>query len=103
MVFKSKMSMKSHTSDSTGFPKILVMTHAWAVGNFEMMGKEPPPGFENVFKLWQGNRVFAVFPAFHVSWKCIDLPIPSLLKITWSPNIVFMEGLKNLVLNSKLD
>ncbi|KAI9650306.1 hypothetical protein NHQ30_000319 [Ciborinia camelliae] len=59
---------KVHTSGSTGVPKTLTITHAGAKGTIDMMGMSPPEGWINQCQLWQGRKVFAVFPPFHAMY-----------------------------------
>ena len=57
-----------HTSGSTGIPKPLIYTHAFAATNTNMMSLDPPPGYESQDRMYQGKRVFITFPPFHVSF-----------------------------------
>lgn len=56
-----------HTSGSTGFPKPITWTHDFAAAYAKQLQLDPPPGFESIDKLYEGNRVFVMFPPFHVS------------------------------------
>lgn len=33
-----------------------------------MISMDPPPGYESQDRMYQGNRVFITFPAFHVGF-----------------------------------
>lgn len=55
-----------HTSGTTGFPKPITWTHDFVAAFAKQFQLAPPPGFESNDKLYQSNRVFLVFPPFHV-------------------------------------
>lgn len=59
-----------HTSGSTSHPKPIVWTHDYAASFIQQHQYEPPPGFDSVDKLYQGNRLVPMLPAFHASYKC---------------------------------
>lgn len=64
---KDEPLLALHTSGTTGIPKPLVWTHGWAAG-FQMWSQmDPPEGFESRDRYYQGNRLFPLLPAFHVS------------------------------------
>ncbi|KAG9231151.1 hypothetical protein BJ875DRAFT_383602 [Amylocarpus encephaloides] len=56
-----------HTSGTTGPPKPIIYTHDFAAACMQMMQLEPPEGFENVSRDYQGMRSFLLLPPFHAS------------------------------------
>lgn len=54
-----------HTSGTTGFPKPVIWTHAWAASFALQRYLEPPEGYESFDRLILGTRVFSLFPQFH--------------------------------------
>jgi acyl-coenzyme A synthetase/AMP-(fatty) acid ligase len=63
---KNEPLVALHTSGSTGMPKPIVWTHEWAAAYYNMIQLDPPAGYESQDRLFQGNRVFFLFPPFHV-------------------------------------
>jgi acyl-coenzyme A synthetase/AMP-(fatty) acid ligase len=55
-----------HTSGSTGMSKPLIWTHEFAAANYNMIQLDPPAGYKSQDRLFQDNRVFFLFPPFHV-------------------------------------
>lgn len=64
---KNEPLVALHTSGSTGMPKPIVWTHEWAAAYYNMIQLDPPVGYESQDRLFQANRVFFLFPPFHVS------------------------------------
>ena len=58
-----------HTSGATSHPKSIVWTHDYAASFIQQQQYEPPPGFDSVDKLYQGNRLVPILPVFHASHK----------------------------------
>ena len=56
-----------HTSGSTGLPKPVVWSHAYAATYLKAIRLDPPQGFESQDRLFQANRMFFMLPPFHVS------------------------------------
>ncbi|MCJ1249488.1 hypothetical protein MMC30_006712 [Trapelia coarctata] len=57
-----------HTSGSTGFPKPITWTHDFVAAYARQLQLDPPQGFESNDKLYEGNRVFMMFPPFHAAY-----------------------------------
>ena len=55
-----------HTSGTTSHPKPIIWTHDYAASFIQQFHRLPPPGYESMDKLLQGNRVAVVMPQFHV-------------------------------------
>lgn len=72
-----------HTSGSTGFPKPISWTHGFCAAYATSLSLSPPPGFESVDKLYEGNRIFVMFPPFHVS-PC-DFPSLFIESVVYQP------------------
>ena len=58
-----------HTSGSTSYPKPMVYTHDYAASFIQQYQYEPPPRFDSVDKLCQGNRLVPMLPVSHASHK----------------------------------
>lgn len=56
-----------HTSGTTGLPKPIIWTHAWAASFARQRELIPPSGFDSSDKLLLGNRLLSLMPASHVS------------------------------------
>ncbi|CAL8579337.1 hypothetical protein XPA_005087 [Xanthoria parietina] len=86
-----------HTSGSTGIPKPITYSHATAAANISMLSLDPPSGFESQDRMYQGNRVFITFPAFHgaylVSFLFNAIPFGTTLIAPISGTIPSAEGL----------
>ncbi|PQE04333.1 NRPS-like enzyme protein [Rutstroemia sp. NJR-2017a BBW] len=57
-----------HTSGSTGFPKPINWTHGFCAAFATSLSLDPPPGFKSIDKMYEGNRIFVMFPAFHAAY-----------------------------------
>lgn len=67
-----------HTSGSTGFPKPIVWTHGFCAAYAASLQLDPPPEAESVDQMYMGNRIFVMFPRFHVS---LDFQFPRIGRI----------------------
>ncbi|TEY43707.1 hypothetical protein BOTCAL_0362g00110 [Botryotinia calthae] len=56
-----------HTSGSTGFPKPISWTHGFCAAYATSLSLSPPAGFKSVDKMYEGNRIFVMFPPFHAA------------------------------------
>jgi acyl-CoA synthetase (AMP-forming)/AMP-acid ligase II len=56
-----------HTSGSTGLPKPITWPQAFVAAYAKQLQLSPPAGYESTDQLYEANRVFVVFPPFHVS------------------------------------
>ena len=56
-----------HTSGTTALPKPITYTHDFAASYNRMAQLDPPAGFKSIHKTYQGNRLIAMMPPFHVS------------------------------------
>ena len=56
-----------HTSGTTGLPKPIIWTHAWAASFGEQRLLTPPPGFELSDAMLLKTRILSLMPPFHVS------------------------------------
>ncbi len=73
-----------HTSGTTGVPKPIVYTHAFAASCIQWGQLKAPEGFESQFSLLQSNRQFITLPFFHVRpvlVKNLALPAKLLHKV----------------------
>ncbi|TGO07514.1 hypothetical protein BTUL_0270g00140 [Botrytis tulipae] len=57
-----------HTSGSTGFPKPISWTNGFCAAYATSLSLSPPTGFESVDKMYEGNRIFVMFPPFHAAY-----------------------------------
>ncbi|TGO35888.1 hypothetical protein BHYA_0142g00040 [Botrytis hyacinthi] len=57
-----------HTSGSTGFPKPISWTNGFCAAYATSLSLSPPAGFESVDKMYEGNRIFVMFPPFHAAY-----------------------------------
>ena len=62
-----------HTSGSTGLPKPIVWSHAFAAAYVKMSQLDPPSGFESQDRLFQANRLLFMLPPFHAASHCTSL------------------------------
>ena len=62
-----------HTSGSTGLPKPIVWSHAFAAAYVKMTQLDPPSGFESQDRLFQANRILFMLPPFHAANHCVNL------------------------------
>ena len=62
-----------HTSGSTGLPKPIVWSHAFAAAYVKMTQLDPPSGFESQDRLFQANRLLFMLPPFHAANHCTSL------------------------------
>lgn len=62
-----------HTSGSTGLPKPIIWSHAFAAANVTMTQLDPPSGFESQDRLFQANRLLFMLPPFHAANHCTSL------------------------------
>ena len=65
---RSEPLVLPHTSGTTALPKPNFWTHDFAASYIVMAQLDPPEDFENLDRLWQGNRLFSTLPPFHVSY-----------------------------------
>lgn len=56
-----------HTSGSTGLPKPIVWPQSFAAAYAKQLQLSPPDGFCSTDQLYRDNRIFVIFPPFHVS------------------------------------
>ena len=56
-----------HTSGTTGLPKPIIWTHAWAASFGEQRQLTPPPGFELSDAMLLRTRILSLMPPFHVN------------------------------------
>jgi len=56
-----------HTSGSTGWPKPIIWTHGYVSSVSHQIQLDPPEGYNSQERMYQGNRIFVMFPPFHVS------------------------------------
>jgi acyl-coenzyme A synthetase/AMP-(fatty) acid ligase len=56
-----------HTAGTTGFPKPVIWTHAWADSFAAERYLESPEGYESMENHISGVRLFSLMPPFHVS------------------------------------
>ncbi|TGO47244.1 hypothetical protein BCON_0287g00140 [Botryotinia convoluta] len=57
-----------HTSGSTGFPKPISWTNGFCAAYATSLSLSPPAGFESIDKMYEGNRIFVMFPPFHAAY-----------------------------------
>ena len=57
-----------HTSGSTGLPKPIIWPQDFVPAYAKQLQLEPPEGYESTDKLYEANRIFVVFPPFHVGY-----------------------------------
>ncbi|KAF7876845.1 uncharacterized protein EAF02_008065 [Botrytis sinoallii] len=57
-----------HTSGSTGFPKPISWTNGFCAAYATSLSLSPPAGFESIDKMYEGNRIFVMFPSFHAAY-----------------------------------
>ena len=62
-----------HTSGSTGLPKPIIWSHAFAAAYVKMTQLDPPTGFESQDRLFQANRLLFMLPPFHAANHCTSL------------------------------
>ncbi|KAF2165379.1 hypothetical protein M409DRAFT_24229 [Zasmidium cellare ATCC 36951] len=62
-----------HTSGTTGTPKLITWTHAYAAAYSAWAQEPPPPGCENTVNFLRKSRCFTPFPFFHAGAMFITL------------------------------
>ncbi|KAK6598613.1 nonribosomal peptide synthetase [Botrytis cinerea] len=96
-----------HTSGSTGFPKPISWTHGFCAAYATSLSLSPPAGFESVDKMYEGNRIFVMFPPFHAA--CIlhvlvnGITFQSSVILPLQAAIPSAQSLSGALKNNKID
>lgn len=62
-----------HTSGSTGLPKPITWNQEFVARFGRQWELQPPQGYDSTDHFYNGNRIFVMFPPFHVSTNCHDI------------------------------